>query len=72
MKKFTRLKKLTRDLLAKNIKSNMLKIKLLILLLINLTILVVQKTKEAVNTFNVGYIESDIDGLIAYNFLKVT
>ena len=49
----------------------MFKIKLLILLLINLTIFGCTKnTKKAVNTFNVGYIESDIDGLIAYNFFE--
>jgi len=49
----------------------MFKIKLLILLLINLTIFGCTKnTKKAVNTFNVGYIESDVDGLIAYNFFE--
>ena len=48
----------------------MFKIKLLILLLINLTIFGCTKSTKAVNTFNVSYIESDIDGLIAYNFFE--
>jgi hypothetical protein len=49
----------------------MLRIKLLILLLINTAIFSCTKiSRNHINEFNVGYIEGDIDGLIASNFLE--
>jgi len=49
----------------------MFRIRLLILLLINLSIFgCTKKPIDQINTFRVGYIETDIDGQIAHNFFE--